>query len=92
MQIKRNRDGISRIRPGTGRIAALARRQHQRRARFTGWRRCSADQDPTRNGAFSFRKYEITDSAVIRPVLGFSEGTFSIDIENMHRVGITGLP
>ena len=29
-----------------------------------------------------FRKYEITDSAVMRPVLGLSDGTFSIDIEN----------
>src|SRR5262245_53425724 len=34
---------------------------------------------PTRNDAPSLRKVASTDSATMRPVLGFSEGTFSIE-------------
>src|SRR6202158_1125745 len=37
-------------------------------------------QVPIRSGAVSLRSAAITDSAVMRPVLGFSEGMFSIDI------------
>jgi hypothetical protein len=36
---------------------------------------------PTRNGACSLRKAASADSAVILPVFGFSEGTFSIESE-----------
>jgi hypothetical protein len=35
-------------------------------------------QLPTRRGACSLRRAASTDRAVIRPVFGFSEGTFSI--------------
>jgi hypothetical protein len=35
-------------------------------------------QLPTRRGEFSLRSAASTDRAVIRPVFGFSEGTFSI--------------
>src|SRR5262249_60828681 len=38
------------------------------------------DQEPTRTGAVSLRKSEITLSAVMRPVFGFSLGMFSIVI------------
>jgi hypothetical protein len=34
------------------------------------------------SGAFSLRRQAITDRAVISPVLGFSDGMFSIAIEN----------
>ena len=37
---------------------------------------------PTRNGAASFRNVAMIDSATIFPVLGFSEGTFSIESVN----------
>src|ERR1700738_5631977 len=37
-------------------------------------------QVPIRRGAVSLRSAAITGSAVMRPVLGFSEGMFSIDI------------
>src|SRR5215471_1825688 len=37
---------------------------------------------PTRSGTFSLRSAAMTESAVIRPVLGFSDGTFSIENEN----------
>src|SRR5579871_5155570 len=37
---------------------------------------------PTRNGAWSLRSVAITDNATMRPVLGFSDGTFSIVNEN----------
>src|SRR5882757_1943538 len=39
-------------------------------------------QVPTRSGARSLRRQAITDNAVIIPVFGFSDGIFSIDIEN----------
>ena len=39
----------------------------------------SNDQVPTRNGAVSLRKVAMTESATIFPVLGFSDGTFSIE-------------
>src|SRR3984957_1752170 len=42
----------------------------------------NAFQVPTRSPARCFRSSAITDNAVMRPVLGFSEGMFSIDIEN----------
>src|SRR4051812_11283016 len=46
--------------------------------------RCSlVDQVPTRSGALSLRKQAITDSAVMRPVFGFSLGTFAIAIEKL---------
>src|SRR6185369_8145287 len=38
-------------------------------------------QVPTRSDARNFRRQAITDSAVIKPVFGFSDGIFSIDIE-----------
>src|ERR1700754_1685450 len=41
-----------------------------------------ARQVPTRSGARSLRNQAITDSAVISPVFGFSDGMFSIAIEN----------
>jgi hypothetical protein len=37
---------------------------------------------PTRNGAASFRNVAMIESATILPVLGFSEGTFSIESVN----------
>src|SRR6266436_72254 len=37
---------------------------------------------PTRSGALSLRSAAMTESAVIRPVLGFSDGMFSIENEN----------
>ena len=37
---------------------------------------------PTCSGEVSLRNAAITESAVMRPVLGFSDGTFSIDIVN----------
>src|SRR5947209_7809614 len=39
-------------------------------------------QLPTRNGVWILRNAARTDSAVIRPVLGFSEGMFSIETVN----------
>ena len=39
-------------------------------------------QVPTRSGARSLRSQAMTESAVIRPVFGFSDGMFSIDMEN----------
>ena len=39
-------------------------------------------QVPTCSGEVSLCNAAITDSAVMRPVRGFSDGTFSIDIEN----------
>src|SRR5713226_8977011 len=36
---------------------------------------------PTRSGALSLRSAAMTESAVIRPVLGFSDGMFSIENE-----------
>src|SRR5215510_735011 len=39
-------------------------------------------QVPTRSGALSLRSAARTESAVIRPVLGFSDGIFSIDRVN----------
>ena len=39
-------------------------------------------QVPTCSGEVSLRNAAITESAVIRPVFGFSEGMFSIDIVN----------
>jgi hypothetical protein len=36
---------------------------------------------PVRSGVVSLRSAAITESAVMRPVLGFSEGMFSIDVE-----------
>src|SRR5262249_37675796 len=38
---------------------------------------------PTRSGAVSLRRQAMMLSAVIRPVFGFSEGMFSIVIENV---------
>src|SRR5260370_26926053 len=38
---------------------------------------------PTRSADRRLRRYAITDSAVIRPVFGFSDGIFSIDIEKL---------
>src|SRR5882724_4837833 len=38
-------------------------------------------QVPIRSEARCFRRHAITDSAVMRPVFGFSDGMFSIDIE-----------
>ncbi len=42
----------------------------------------SFPDQPTRRGAFIFFNSEITLSAVIRPVFGFSVGIFSMDISN----------
>ena len=41
----------------------------------------AAPQVPTRSDARSLRRQAMTESAVIRPVFGFSDGMFSIDIE-----------
>src|ERR1043165_1681756 len=43
-----------------------------------GARLGQADHVPTRSGACSLRSAARTERAVIRPVLGFSDGTFSI--------------
>ena len=46
---------------------------------------------PTRNGAWSFLRQAITDKAVISPVLGFSDGIFSIVIENRAESASTSI-
>ena len=46
-----------------------------------------AYQVPTRSAARFFRSSAITDNAVIRPVLGFSEGMFSICRQTSRSAG-----
>src|SRR5262249_55365671 len=46
---------------------------------------------PTRSGALSLRKAAITDSAVILPVLGFSDGIFSIASEKRAESASTSI-
>jgi hypothetical protein len=46
---------------------------------------------PTRSGAFILRKVASTESATIRPVLGFSEGTFSIDMLKLAESDTTSI-
>src|SRR5262249_61701190 len=46
---------------------------------------------PTRSGALSLRSAAITDSAVIRPVLGFSDGMFSIASEKRAESASTSM-
>ena len=45
-----------------------------------------------RKGARSFRRHAITESAVILPVFGFSDGIFSIPIENRAESDSTSMP
>src|SRR4051794_7572597 len=54
------------------------------RHEYVSWRgpESHLPQVPMRSGAFILRNAAITDSAVMRPVLGFSEGMFSIDIDS----------
>jgi hypothetical protein len=40
-------------------------------------------QEPIRRGALNLRRYAMTESAVIPTVLGFCEGMFSMNIENL---------
>ena len=44
-----------------------------------------------RSGAVILRSVAITDSAVMRPVLGFSLGTFSIDMEKLALSATTSM-
>ena len=51
----------------------------------------AASQVPTRNGACSLRNAAMTESAVIRPVLGFSEGMFSMVNVNLAESASTSM-
>ena len=62
-------------------LPKLPRRENQRDFLFYTKAHCFPDQ-PTRRGAFMFFNMEITLSAVMRPVLGFSVGIFSMDMSN----------
>src|SRR6267142_1112646 len=48
-------------------------------------------QVPTRTEARSLRILATTDKAVIRPVVGFSDGIFSIDMENLAESDSTSM-
>lgn len=53
--------------------------------------RGGVDHVPTRSGALSLRSAATTESAVMRPVRGFSEGMFSMASENFAEFASTSM-